>query len=42
VGVIHKFSKKTRIFAGYTETDGDNSENANDRDAFSVGIRKDF
>jgi len=44
VGVIHKFSKKTRIFAGYTETEGDNSTNANgnDRDAFSVGFRKDF
>ena len=42
LGVIHKFSKKTRIFAGYTETDGDNNQTAADRDAFSVGIRKDF
>ena len=42
LGVIHKFSKKTRIFGGYTETSGDNNGNANDRDAFSVGIRKDF
>ena len=42
LGVIHKFSKKTRIFAGYTETDGDNNGNTDDRDAWSVGIRKDF
>jgi len=42
VGVIHKFSKKTRIFGGYTETDGDDDGNGNDRDAFTVGIRKDF
>lgn len=42
VGIIHKFSKQTRIFGGYTETDGDNNANANDRDAFSIGIRKDF
>jgi len=52
-GVIHKFSKKTRIFAGYTQTDGDgdasctagggmNTCNTNDRDAWTVGIRKDF
>jgi len=46
VGVIHKFSKKTRIFGGYTTTDGDNDATAGsgrvDRDAWSVGIRKDF
>jgi predicted porin len=42
VGAIHKFSKKTRIFGGYTETDGDNNGNSDDRDAFTVGIRKDF
>lgn len=46
VGVIHKFSKKTRIFGGYTETDGDDDaasgRGRNDRDAFTVGIRKDF
>jgi len=42
IGVIHKFSKKTRIFGGYTETEGDDDGNANDRDAFTVGIRKDF
>lgn len=40
LGVIHKFSKKTRIFGGYTETDGDNV--SPDRDAWTVGIRKDF
>ena len=45
LGVIHKFSKKTRIFGGYSATDGDNAggnANANDRDVWSVGIRKDF
>lgn len=47
VGVIHKFSKQTRIFGGYTQTDGDSSAtnanaNGNDRDAWTVGIRKDF
>ncbi|WP_126452772.1 porin [Sulfuriflexus mobilis] len=42
VGVIHKFSKQTRIFGGYTQTDGDKNGNANDRDAWTVGIRKDF
>jgi predicted porin len=42
VGVIHKFSKKTRIFGGYSQTDGDNEGNANDRDVWSVGIRQDF
>ena len=46
-GIIHKFSKKTRIFGGYTRTDGDSdaaasSRSANDRDAWTVGIRKDF
>jgi predicted porin len=40
VGAIHKFSKKTRIFGGYTETDGDNM--FDDRDAWTVGIRHDF
>lgn len=39
VGVIHFFSKKTRIFGGYTETD---SNNLADREAWTVGIRQDF
>ena len=38
-GIIHKFSKKTRIFGGYTETDSDRSA---DRDAWTIGIRQDF
>lgn len=46
VGVIHKFSKQTRIFGGYTETSGDkdadNAGGKKDRDAWTVGIRKDF
>ena len=46
IGVIHKFSKKTRIFGGYTETDGDSDSGESsgrvDRQAWSVGIRKDF
>ena len=42
VGVIHKFSKKTRIFGGYTETDADKNYSAEDKDAWTVGIRADF
>ncbi|MCK4743170.1 MAG: porin [Sulfuriflexus sp.] len=46
VGVIHKFSKKTRIFGGYTATDGDDDATTgsgrDDRDAWTVGIRQDF
>jgi predicted porin len=42
VGVIHKFSKKTRIFGGFSQTDGDDEGNPNDRDVWSVGIRQDF
>jgi predicted porin len=45
-GIIHKFSKKTRIFGGYSATDGDESTgtgaNPNDRDVWTVGIRADF
>jgi predicted porin len=45
-GIIHKFSKKTRIFGGYTQTDGDNDSpnggGQDDRDAWTIGIRKDF
>jgi len=40
-GIIHKFSKKTRIFAGYTETDVSGG-GADDSDAWTVGIRQDF
>ena len=40
VGMIHSFSKRTSLFAGYSETDGDN--NAADREVFSLGLRKDF
>ncbi len=45
VGVIHKFSKKTRIFGGYIQTDGytgGTGANPNDRDAWTFGMRKDF
>lgn len=42
VGVIHKFSKKTRIFAGYLTTDTDTGARAVDRDVWTVGMRKDF
>jgi predicted porin len=44
-GIIHKFSKKTRIFGGYSATDGDTGgtgANPNDRDVWTVGIRSDF
>jgi len=40
LGMIHNFSKRTKLFAGYSETDGDNNEA--DREVFSVGLRKDF
>ena len=42
VGIIHKFSKKTRIFGGYTTTDGSSDAPQEDKDAWTVGIRKDF
>jgi len=46
VGVIHKFSKTTRVFAGYTQTDLDNEGYVaaadGKRDALSIGMRKDF
>ena len=38
VGVIHNFSKKTRIFAGYRTTDVDNGATS-DVDALTVGLR---
>jgi len=40
LGIIHHFSKKTRIYAGYSESDGDSS-NA-DREVVAIGLRKDF
>ena len=46
VGVIHKFSKKTRVFAGISNTSLDNAEGVaganNERDVISIGLRKDF
>lgn len=42
VGVIHKFSKKTRVFGGYSATDGDSGSNGDDRDVWTVGLRHDF
>jgi len=46
VGAIHKFSKTTRLFGGYTSTSVDNLNFANgvngDRKAISIGLRKDF
>jgi predicted porin len=40
IGVIHKMSKKTRVFAGFRSTDGGTS--ATETDVFSIGMRKDF
>ncbi len=40
LGVIHKFSKKTRAFVGYRNTDGDAANN--DLSVFSAGLRVDF
>lgn len=38
VGYIHKFSKQTRVFAGYTGTSADDVDGS----VISVGMRKDF
>ena len=46
VGLIHKFSKKTRVFAGYSVTDIDNffADPTADgkRTVATIGLRKDF
>jgi len=46
IGVVHKFSKKTRAFLGYSNTSIDNAGGASgvngDRSAFTVGLRVDF
>lgn len=39
VGLVHKFSKKTRAFVGYRETDGTGT---NDLTSTTVGLRVDF
>ncbi len=40
LGVIHKFSKKTRAFVGYRKTDGKNADN--DLSVVSAGLRVTF
>ncbi len=46
VGLIHKMSKKTRVFGGYSKTTLDNSggdaASDGDRDAWTIGMRVDF
>ena len=46
IGVTHKFTKKTRVFAGYGEMSAENMDNVsganNGRDAVTVGMRIDF
>jgi predicted porin len=43
LGVIHKFTKTTRIFGGFRSTDADNDTYPNSReDVVTVGLRKDF
>ncbi|WP_455374603.1 porin [Kaarinaea lacus] len=39
LGVIHKFTKQTRLWAGLRTSDADNKT---DEDTISVGLRKDF
>ena len=39
IGVIHNFTKMTRLFAGYRTSDADDET---DEDVISVGLRKDF
>ena len=40
LGVIHKFSKKTRVFGGYAKSDASGS--FIDREVISIGMRVDF
>ncbi len=52
VGVIHRFSRRTRLFAGYSATNTNTSTMASsklnggvhspDRQVFAIGLRKDF
>jgi predicted porin len=42
LGVIHKFTKTTRIFGGYRSTDADDDVNNAREDVVTVGLRKDF
>jgi predicted porin len=44
IGVIHKFSKMTRVYAGYAESDTNSSTGGAtaDGDVWTVGLRKDF
>jgi predicted porin len=45
IGVIHKFSKQTRVFAGYMEADTNTSTSGTatlDADVWTIGLRKDF
>jgi len=39
IGVIHNFTKTTRLFAGYRSSDADDDT---EEDVISVGLRKDF
>ena len=42
IGGIHKFSKNSRVFAGYKKLDGDKATGAKDDTYMSVGLRVDF
>ena len=46
IGAVHKFSKKTKLIAGYADMSVDNGDgnaaNDSDRSAFSVALRVDF
>jgi predicted porin len=46
LGIIHKLSKKSRLFAGYGDMEVDNANGVagatRERDAFTVGMRMDF
>ena len=39
LGIIHKFTKMTRLFGGYRMSDADDDSK---EDVISVGLRKDF
>ena len=42
IAFVHKFTKKTRVYAGLSSTDHKNSDNSLDQDNITVGMRITF
>ncbi|MBT5232183.1 MAG: porin [Methylococcales bacterium] len=42
IGMIHSFSKKTKIITGYSESDSNDVGTTDDREVVSIALRKDF